>query len=147
MVINVFKAMQYPREEDKDGCMRIDVIEELIREVQEEEAMSKLQAKQARYNDLDDTNHNFLMQKIVEKVHKNLPMMLQHNEGMQKDGTNVQKIGEEVQKSEPLVQKIDEEMQKNKEILLEENSKPVVQPQRRLNPAMKEAVQKEVMKL
>ncbi|MED6153182.1 hypothetical protein PIB30_099197, partial [Stylosanthes scabra] len=56
-----FKAMQYPREEDKYGCMRIDVIEELIREVQQEEAMSKLHAKQARYNDLDNTNHNFVM--------------------------------------------------------------------------------------
>ena len=32
-------------------------------------------------------------------------------------------------------------------ILLEENSKPVVQPQRRLNPTMKEVVQKEVLKL
>ena len=32
-------------------------------------------------------------------------------------------------------------------ILLEEESKPVVQPQRRLNPTMKEVVQKEVMKL
>ncbi|MED6176868.1 hypothetical protein PIB30_092456 [Stylosanthes scabra] len=63
-------AMQYPREEDKGGCLRIDVIEELIREVQQEEAMSKLQAKQARYNDLDDTNHNFVMQKIVEEVQK-----------------------------------------------------------------------------
>ncbi|MED6225049.1 hypothetical protein PIB30_090055, partial [Stylosanthes scabra] len=42
--------MQYPREEDTEGCMKIDVIEELIREVQEEEGMSKLQAKQARKN-------------------------------------------------------------------------------------------------
>ncbi|XLU24114.1 hypothetical protein S245_060180, partial [Arachis hypogaea] len=32
-------------------------------------------------------------------------------------------------------------------ILLEDNAKPVVQPQRRLNPAMKEVVQKEVTKL
>ena len=33
------------------------------------------------------------------------------------------------------------------EILLEDNAKPVVQPQRQLNPAMKEVVQKEVTKL
>ena len=32
-------------------------------------------------------------------------------------------------------------------ILLEDDAKPVVQPQRRLNPTMKEVVQKEVMKL
>ncbi|MED6212642.1 hypothetical protein PIB30_085434 [Stylosanthes scabra] len=61
-------AMRKLREEDKDGCMRINVIEELIREIQQEEAMSKLQSKQKRYNDLDDTNHNFVMQKIVEEM-------------------------------------------------------------------------------
>lgn len=32
-------------------------------------------------------------------------------------------------------------------ILMEDNHKPVVQPQRRLNPVMKEVVRKEVMKL
>ncbi|MED6117020.1 hypothetical protein PIB30_105791, partial [Stylosanthes scabra] len=32
MVINVFKAMQYPGEEDVTNCMRIDIIEELIKE-------------------------------------------------------------------------------------------------------------------
>ena len=32
-------------------------------------------------------------------------------------------------------------------ILLEDDAKPVVQPQRRINPAMKEVVQKEVTKL
>ncbi|MED6142161.1 hypothetical protein PIB30_110937, partial [Stylosanthes scabra] len=69
MVINVFKAMQYPGEEDAEGCMRIDVIEELIREVQKEEAMSKLQAKQAKYDELDVTNHNFMLQKKCRKFH------------------------------------------------------------------------------
>ncbi|MED6185179.1 hypothetical protein PIB30_054527 [Stylosanthes scabra] len=48
MVINVFKAMQYPREEDAEGYMKIDIVEELIMEVQQEEAMKKFQAKQAR---------------------------------------------------------------------------------------------------
>ncbi|MED6122888.1 hypothetical protein PIB30_044115 [Stylosanthes scabra] len=43
MVINVFKAMQYPKEEDAEGCMRIDIIEELIKEVHQEEAMQKFQ--------------------------------------------------------------------------------------------------------
>ena len=32
-------------------------------------------------------------------------------------------------------------------ILMEDDQKPVVQPQRRLNPAMKEVVRKEVVKL
>ncbi|MED6165967.1 hypothetical protein PIB30_104652 [Stylosanthes scabra] len=48
MVINVFKAMQYPKEEDAEGCMRIDIIEELIKEVQQEEAMQKFQEAHER---------------------------------------------------------------------------------------------------
>ncbi|MED6224569.1 hypothetical protein PIB30_085370 [Stylosanthes scabra] len=38
MVINVFKAMQYPREDDAENCMRIDAIDMLIKEIQEEDA-------------------------------------------------------------------------------------------------------------
>ncbi|MED6202952.1 hypothetical protein PIB30_110746, partial [Stylosanthes scabra] len=43
MVIN---AMQYPEKEDEEWYMRIDVIEELNREVQQEEAMQKFQVTQ-----------------------------------------------------------------------------------------------------
>ncbi|MED6177918.1 hypothetical protein PIB30_102678, partial [Stylosanthes scabra] len=41
------KAIPYPKVEDAEGCIRIDVIKELIMEVQKEEAMQKFQAKQA----------------------------------------------------------------------------------------------------
>ncbi|MED6154524.1 hypothetical protein PIB30_113341, partial [Stylosanthes scabra] len=92
-------AMQYPREENTEGCMRIDVIEKLIREVQEEEAMAKLQAKQARYIELDDTNHDFVLQKN--------PYVVQQNEEL------VQKNLGIVQKNEDIVQKNKEEVQKN----------------------------------
>ncbi|MED6214025.1 hypothetical protein PIB30_098976, partial [Stylosanthes scabra] len=104
-------AMQYPKEEDKDRCMRIDVIEELIRKVQQEEAMSKLQSKQARYNDLDDTNHNFVMQKIMEEV-QDFPYEVQNFEyNVQNFGSQVQKTCEEVQIFEPKMQKFNEEVQ------------------------------------
>ncbi|MED6212544.1 hypothetical protein PIB30_084428 [Stylosanthes scabra] len=83
--------MQYPKEEDKDGCMQIDIIEELIREVQQEEAMTKLQAKHARYDDLDNSNHNFVMQKIVKEVQK-IPIEVQ------KSSTNVQNFGGNIPK-------------------------------------------------
>ncbi|MED6150336.1 hypothetical protein PIB30_071337 [Stylosanthes scabra] len=68
MVINVFKAMQYPKEEDAEGCMRIDIIEELIKEVQQEEPMQKFQAAHERYNVLKDTNKDFVLQEIHEIV-------------------------------------------------------------------------------
>ncbi|MED6188008.1 hypothetical protein PIB30_081848 [Stylosanthes scabra] len=42
----VMNAIQYPEEDEEDWYMRIDVIEELNREVQQEDAIQKFQAKQ-----------------------------------------------------------------------------------------------------
>ncbi|MED6124927.1 hypothetical protein PIB30_063629 [Stylosanthes scabra] len=113
--------MQYPKEDDKDGCMRIDIIEELIREVQEEEAMSKLQAKQA----------SSMMQNFDEEVQKNstnvqnfggdmqkLEVVQENSKVVQSFEAKVQKISDEVQKNSGVVQKIDEENQKNKKLEL-----------------------------
>ncbi|MED6215087.1 hypothetical protein PIB30_109848 [Stylosanthes scabra] len=61
MVIN---AMQYSEKEDEEWYMRIDVIEDLNREVQQEKAMQKFQVIQGRYGVLDDTNQDFGMQEI-----------------------------------------------------------------------------------
>ncbi|MED6199705.1 hypothetical protein PIB30_078460 [Stylosanthes scabra] len=46
----VINAIQCPEEEDEEWCMRMDVIEGLNREVQQEEAMQEFQAKQGRQN-------------------------------------------------------------------------------------------------
>ncbi|MED6177560.1 hypothetical protein PIB30_099268 [Stylosanthes scabra] len=45
----VINAIQCPEEEDEEWCMRMDVIEGLNREVQQEEAMQEFQAKQGRF--------------------------------------------------------------------------------------------------
>ncbi|MED6198383.1 hypothetical protein PIB30_065854 [Stylosanthes scabra] len=47
----VMNSIQYPEEDEEDWYMRIDVIEELNREVQQEDAMQKFQAKQGRKNE------------------------------------------------------------------------------------------------
>ncbi|MED6142060.1 hypothetical protein PIB30_109786, partial [Stylosanthes scabra] len=60
--------MQYPEEEDAEGCMRIDIIEELIKEVQQDEAMQKFQVAHERYNVLKNTNQDFVLQEIHEIV-------------------------------------------------------------------------------
>ncbi|MED6153324.1 hypothetical protein PIB30_100814 [Stylosanthes scabra] len=44
----VMNAIQYPKEDEEDWYMTIDVIEELNREVHREDAMQKFQAKQGR---------------------------------------------------------------------------------------------------
>ncbi|MED6189967.1 hypothetical protein PIB30_101175 [Stylosanthes scabra] len=76
MVIN---AIQYPEEDEEDWYMRIDVIEELNREVQQEDAMKKFQAKQGRYDVLDGTNQDFVMQEINAIVQKNIAEMRQEH--------------------------------------------------------------------
>ncbi|MED6201932.1 hypothetical protein PIB30_100138, partial [Stylosanthes scabra] len=72
----VMNAIQYPEEDEEDWYMRIDVIEELNREVQQEDAMQKFQAKQGRY-DILDTNQDFVMQEINAIVQKNIAEMRQ----------------------------------------------------------------------
>ncbi|MED6201292.1 hypothetical protein PIB30_093468 [Stylosanthes scabra] len=75
MVIN---AMQYSEKEDEEWYMRIDVIEELNREVQQEEAMQKFQVTQGRHDVLDDTNQDFVMQEIDQQI---LDSLQQKNKG------------------------------------------------------------------
>ncbi|MED6203265.1 hypothetical protein PIB30_113743, partial [Stylosanthes scabra] len=76
MVIN---AIQYPEKEDEEWYMRINVIKELNREVQQEEAMQKFQVTQGRYDVLDDTNQDFVMQEIDEIMQGNVAKMQQKN--------------------------------------------------------------------
>ncbi|MED6153138.1 hypothetical protein PIB30_098722 [Stylosanthes scabra] len=66
-------------EEDEEWCMRMDVIEGLNREVQQEESMQEFQAKQGRYDVLDDTNQDFVMQEIDAIVQKNIAEMQQEH--------------------------------------------------------------------
>ncbi|MED6128708.1 hypothetical protein PIB30_100648, partial [Stylosanthes scabra] len=75
----VMNAIQYPEEDEEDCYMRIDVIEELNREVQQEDAMQKFQAKQWRYDVLDETNQDFMMQEINAIVQKNIAEMRQEH--------------------------------------------------------------------
>ncbi|MED6188339.1 hypothetical protein PIB30_084999 [Stylosanthes scabra] len=74
MVINVFKAMQYPTKEDAEKCMRIDVINMQIKEIQEEDTMLKLQAKyEERYDVLSKTNPKSVLQKTKDAPLKDKP--------------------------------------------------------------------------
>ncbi|MED6164645.1 hypothetical protein PIB30_092221 [Stylosanthes scabra] len=75
----VINAIQYLEEEDEEWCMRMDVIEGLNREVPQEEAMQKFYAKRGRYDVLDDTNQNFVMQELDAIVQKNVAEMQQEH--------------------------------------------------------------------
>ncbi|XP_052113796.1 uncharacterized protein LOC127744942 [Arachis duranensis] len=168
MTINVFKAMQHPVE--KENCMRIDVVDSLVEEVLD----TNHQMKQEEVHNIKGQEENKLealeepseatKEEAPQQELKPLPPHLKYEFLGEKDSFPViinSTLNAEEEEKLLMVLKAHKEalgwtiddlkgispavcMHK---ILLEENSKPVVQPQRRLNPTMKEVVQKEVLKL
>ncbi|MED6201121.1 hypothetical protein PIB30_091778, partial [Stylosanthes scabra] len=92
-------AMQYPEEEDVEGCMRIDIIEELIKEVQRDEEMQKIKATNERYNVLKNTNQEFVLQEIQNIVQEN-----KLDEVQADSATHMQPLVEEIQLRKDIVQ-------------------------------------------
>ncbi|MED6227208.1 hypothetical protein PIB30_111177, partial [Stylosanthes scabra] len=86
MVINVFKAMQYPEEEDVEGYMRIDIIEELIKEVQQDEEMQKIKAANERKDIVQPHEDNNMQQKIEKERQQDNLLQQNIQEGMQQKG-------------------------------------------------------------
>ncbi|MED6130027.1 hypothetical protein PIB30_114036, partial [Stylosanthes scabra] len=98
MVINVFEAMQHPEDEEAEECMRTDIIEELIKEVQQDEEMQKIKAANERYNVLKNTNQEFVLQEIQSIVQEN-------KLEVQADfATHMQPLVEEIQLRKNIVQ-------------------------------------------
>ncbi|MED6190893.1 hypothetical protein PIB30_110483, partial [Stylosanthes scabra] len=99
MVINVFEAMQHPEDEEAEECMRTDIIEELIKEVQQDEEMQKIKAANERYNVLKNTNQEFVLQEIQSIVQAN-----KLDEVQADSATHMQPLVEEIQLRKNTVQ-------------------------------------------
>ncbi|MED6179050.1 hypothetical protein PIB30_113486, partial [Stylosanthes scabra] len=99
MVINVFEAMQHPEDEEAEECMRTDIIEELIKEVQQDEEMQKIKAANERYNVLKNTNQEFVLQEIQSIVQEN-----KLDEVQADSATHIQPLVEEIQLRKNTVQ-------------------------------------------
>ncbi|MED6197702.1 hypothetical protein PIB30_059144 [Stylosanthes scabra] len=97
--------MQYPEEEDVEGCMRIDIIEELIKEVQQDEAMQRFKAAHERYNVLKDTNQDIVLQEIHQIMQENNAEVVQ-----QPSATIMQPMVEEIQPRIDTVQQHDNKL-------------------------------------
>ncbi|KAL4329403.1 hypothetical protein AHAS_Ahas13G0296600 [Arachis hypogaea] len=167
MVINIFKSMQHiPEQED---YVRLDMIESLVEEMlednpQEQEENQETTEEQVAEMSIEQEEKQDKKEEVRKQELKPLPTHLKYaflgasenfpviinssltkkKEGELLDVLKAHKdaLGwtiDDLRGISPAVC-----MHK---ILLEDNSKPVVQPQRRLNPTMKEVVQKEVMKL
>ncbi|XP_057761861.1 uncharacterized protein LOC130982040 [Arachis stenosperma] len=171
VVLNVFEALKHPN--DSEGCMKIDVIEPLVQEVLESEVLDDVLDPIFEYElvEVDDLPPQKKLMNTPSKEEEApklelipLPPSLKYvflggNDSYPVIISSSLKPKEEealvsVLKSHKTalgwtisdLKGISPTKCMHK-ILLEDDAKPVVQPQRRLNPTMKEVVQKEVMKL
>ncbi|XP_072077040.1 uncharacterized protein [Arachis hypogaea] len=169
--LNAVKAMQHP--DTSTDCMKVDLIDSLVEEINMAESLESelediFKDVQPDLKDSGDMKEplNFLLkeEKPPKPELKPLPPSLKY--AFLGEGDTFPVIISSAlnsQEEEALIQVLRTHktalgwsigdlkgisparcMHK---ILLEDNAKPVVQPQRRLNPAMKEVVQKEVTKL
>ncbi|XP_057740042.1 uncharacterized protein LOC130957193 [Arachis stenosperma] len=173
MVINIFKSMQHSPEQE--NYMKVDMIESLVEEIFEANYQEQ-QEEEVEDELLEDDNQEEQGEEVVEISIEDkekdkqkqelkplpshlkyvflgeaeaLPVIINSSLNMEEETSLIEvlrahKIAlgwtiENIKGISPAIC-----MHK---ILLEEESKPIVQPQRRLNPAMKEVVQNEVMKL
>ncbi|MED6179058.1 hypothetical protein PIB30_113556, partial [Stylosanthes scabra] len=92
-------AMQHPEDEEAEECMRTDIIEELIKEVLQDEEMQKITAANERYNVLKNTNQEFVLQEIQSIVQEN-----KLDEVQADSATHMQPLVEEIQLRKNTVQ-------------------------------------------
>ncbi|MED6154597.1 hypothetical protein PIB30_114088, partial [Stylosanthes scabra] len=63
MVINVFEAIQHPEDEETEECMRTDIIDMLVKEIQEDNMLKESKAYyEETFATFSDTNLEFLVQ-------------------------------------------------------------------------------------
>ncbi|XP_015959872.1 uncharacterized protein LOC107483771 [Arachis duranensis] len=172
MVVNVFNAMSYPQE-SLGECMRLDSMEVLVQETLEEEELEEMSEEEPASNE-EAAATEVLVQGTLEAKNeekeapklelKALPPTLKYAYlGNNENYPVIINSALSQEREEELIKVL----QKHKDaigwtlanlkgislaicmhkILLEDDAKPSIQSQRRLNPVMKEVVQKEVMKL
>ncbi|KAL1299995.1 hypothetical protein AAHE18_18G148100 [Arachis hypogaea] len=169
--LNAVKAMQHP--DTSTDCMKVDLIDSLVEEINMAESLESelehiFKDVQPDLEDSEDMKEplKFLLEeeKPPKPELKPLPPSLKY--AFLGEGDTFPVIISSAlnsQEEEALIQVLRTHKTAlgwsigdlkgisparcTHKILLEDNAKPVVQPQRRLNPAMKEVVQKEVTKL
>ncbi|XP_015967868.1 uncharacterized protein LOC107491528 [Arachis duranensis] len=173
MIFDVFKAMSYPQD-SLGECMRLDSVEAIVQDTFEEEELEGLTEEEKSASSEEAATTEVPVQGTLEEKNdkkeapklelKALPSTLKYAYlGENESYPVIINSALSQEQEEELLQVL----QKHKDaigwtltnlkginsaicmhkILLEDDAKPSIQPQRRLNPVMKEVVQKEVMKL
>lgn len=171
VIFDMYKAMKYPSFSYSSSCFQVDIIDNLVEEFQETNLKENLLEMCLKESDpLEDGET--IIQEESEHTHENqapklelktLPSHLKY--------AHLENDSFPVIISSSLTGEMEERLLKTlrkhkgalgwtiadikgispsicmHKILMEDNFKPVVQPQRRLNPTMQEVVKKEVTKL
>ncbi|GAU47732.1 hypothetical protein TSUD_386910 [Trifolium subterraneum] len=136
---NLWEAMKYSK--DKGVCFKMDATYEAILDVQKQ-LCKPSPLEQALTNALNELDSD--KEKEIEECLKEL-------DDFKEVSPLKAKIEELKDESKPVEVKLElKTLPSHLEIwciMMEENYKPIAQPQRRLNPTMKEVVRKEVVKL
>ncbi|XP_061376347.1 uncharacterized protein LOC133318377 [Gastrolobium bilobum] len=156
VTIDVFESMKHPT--DGEDCFMIDIIQEAIDDAMKEES-SPLELEQIN-DDVEIADKEPVVEEL-ERKKDDIPL------GAPKGNNNTYPVIINVELTTAEEEKLLKVLKKHKaaigwsfsdlkginpsfctyKILMEDDIKPVRQPQRRLNPTMKEVVRKEVVKL
>ncbi|XP_072088066.1 uncharacterized protein [Arachis hypogaea] len=171
VVLNVLETLQHPS--DSKGCMRVDLIEQLIQEVSEAEKLdgvlepssedglleiddSPPQERESHTTSIEEGPPNLELKPLPTSLkyaflgeHDSYPVIISSSLRHEEEEALLQVL--KIYKM-ALGWTISDLKGINPTkclhmILLEEDAKPVLQPQRQLNPTIKEVAKKEVMKL
>ncbi|XP_019235392.1 PREDICTED: uncharacterized protein LOC109215729 [Nicotiana attenuata] len=117
VIFDMQKMMKYPGDESSASCFQIDLLDDLVDEYKDNQLIT-----------------NSLERCLVrsEQEYKLIEVLRKHKRALGWTIADIKGINPAI-----CIHRI----------LMEENYKPIVQPQRRLNPAMQEVVKKEVVKL
>nr|XP_016437357.1 PREDICTED: uncharacterized protein LOC107763378 [Nicotiana tabacum] len=117
VIFDMHKMMKFPGNESSSSCFQIDLLDDLVDEYKENQLIT-------------DSLERCLAKS--EQEYKLIEVLRKHKRALGWTIADIQGINPAICMHR---------------ILMEENYKPIVQPQRRLNPAMQEVVKKEVVKL
>ncbi|XP_075103455.1 uncharacterized protein LOC107763378 [Nicotiana tabacum] len=145
VIFDMHKMMKFPGNESSSSCFQIDLLDDLVDEYKENQlitdSLERCLAKSGTTSEenptireeaetLEEESEN---EKISqEEEYKLIEVLRKHKRALGWTIADIQGINPAICMHR---------------ILMEENYKPIVQPQRRLNPAMQEVVKKEVVKL
>ncbi|XP_075104353.1 uncharacterized protein LOC107783747 [Nicotiana tabacum] len=120
LIFDMQKMIKFPENESSSSCFQIDLLDDLVDEFKDNQLIT------------DSLERCLVRSGTTKQEYKLIEVLRMHKRALGWTIADNKGINPAICKHR---------------ILMEENYKPIVQPQRRLNPAMQEVVKKEVVKL